>query len=127
MARPRLVWSEDMIELACRLRGEEGASVEEVARAIFARFGQSMSINTVRNKLNDLGVTTPDHVDARTFDHRRNCLWPIGNPMKRGFHFCGAAIKDPNQPYCDQHTDEARKRGQVFEGYARGCETAAAE
>jgi GcrA cell cycle regulator len=34
----------------------------------------------------------------------RRCRWPIGDPRKPGFHFCGAAKPDDGEPYCKTHT-----------------------
>ncbi len=32
----------------------------------------------------------------------RTCKWPIGDPMKDDFHFCGCEISDAS-PYCTYH------------------------
>ncbi|WP_113446923.1 GcrA family cell cycle regulator [Rhizobium cremeum] len=32
----------------------------------------------------------------------RTCKWPIGDPMKDDFHFCGCESSD-NSPYCNYH------------------------
>lgn len=32
----------------------------------------------------------------------RMCKWPIGDPKKAGFHFCGRPAL-PGQPYCAEH------------------------
>lgn len=32
----------------------------------------------------------------------RKCQWPIGDPTKPDFHFCGASAV-PGKPYCDDH------------------------
>ncbi len=32
----------------------------------------------------------------------RTCKWPIGDPMKDDFHFCGCEISD-SAPYCTYH------------------------
>lgn len=32
----------------------------------------------------------------------RTCKWPIGDPMKDDFHFCGCESSD-NSPYCSYH------------------------
>lgn len=32
----------------------------------------------------------------------RTCKWPIGDPMKDDFHFCGCEINDAS-PYCTYH------------------------
>lgn len=32
----------------------------------------------------------------------RNCKWPIGDPAKLGFHYCGKPPQS-GRPYCDAH------------------------
>ena len=32
----------------------------------------------------------------------RTCRWPVGDPTKLGFHYCGQPPKSP-RPYCDAH------------------------
>jgi GcrA cell cycle regulator len=36
----------------------------------------------------------------------RQCAWPIGEPKKPGFHFCGEPTV-PGKPYCQPHCDKA--------------------
>ncbi|CAH0339342.1 GcrA family cell cycle regulator [Rhizobium sp. CECT 9324] len=36
----------------------------------------------------------------------RTCKWPIGDPMKDDFHFCGCEINDAS-PYCGYHAKMA--------------------
>ena len=31
-----------------------------------------------------------------------DCRWPIGDPLKKDFHFCGRG-RTPGQPYCEHH------------------------
>ncbi|MGK9054920.1 GcrA family cell cycle regulator [Neorhizobium sp. CSC1952] len=33
----------------------------------------------------------------------RTCKWPVGDPLKEDFHFCGCDSPD-NSPYCGYHT-----------------------
>lgn len=35
-----------------------------------------------------------------------DCRWPIGDPRKPGFHFCGKS-KVPGSPYCEFHAQRA--------------------
>ncbi|MEQ3744635.1 MAG: GcrA family cell cycle regulator [Henriciella sp.] len=35
-----------------------------------------------------------------------NCKWPIGEPGKKGFHFCGERSLE-GSPYCSDHKQEA--------------------
>lgn len=42
----------------------------------------------------------------RERDHEaggRGCLWPIGEPRRPGFHFCGGQTLAPGRPYCEAH------------------------
>ena len=32
----------------------------------------------------------------------RTCKWPVGDPLKEGFHFCGCDSPD-SSPYCNYH------------------------
>ena len=34
------------------------------------------------------------------------CQWPIGDPLKEGFHFCGDE-NIPTKPYCIEHYKQA--------------------
>lgn len=31
------------------------------------------------------------------------CVWPIGDPGDRGFHFCGDGVRILGEPYCEAH------------------------
>ena len=43
-------------------------------------------------------------------DLKKNmCRWPIGDPMEKGFHFCGRR-KSPGGPYCEHHAAIAYRR-----------------
>jgi len=36
----------------------------------------------------------------------KSCQWPIGDPLKEGFHYCGAQ-NIPTKPYCIDHYKKA--------------------
>ena len=36
----------------------------------------------------------------------RSCQWPIGDPLKEGFHYCGGQ-NIPTKPYCIEHFKKA--------------------
>ena len=40
----------------------------------------------------------------------RTCMWPIGDPSKSDFHFCGAK-RIPARPYCTDHIQLAYQKG----------------
>jgi GcrA cell cycle regulator len=39
---------------------------------------------------------------ARPYGRVINCLWPIGEPGTRSFHFCDSP-SEPGKPYCGEH------------------------
>ena len=39
-----------------------------------------------------------------------NCAWPIGDPRRPGFYFCGRKDLAPGKPYCVQHAAVAYQR-----------------
>ncbi len=41
----------------------------------------------------------------------RTCKWPIGEPGKAGFHFCGRGAED-GMPYCPEHARKAYQPAQ---------------
>lgn len=46
---------------------------------------------------------------AKPLPHRttipgvRECQWPIGEPKRPGFHFCGRPDVVAGKPYCEEH------------------------
>ncbi len=36
----------------------------------------------------------------------KSCQWPIGDPLKEGFHYCGSQ-NIPTKPYCIEHYKKA--------------------
>ena len=36
----------------------------------------------------------------------KSCQWPIGDPLKEGFHYCGCQ-NIPTKPYCIEHYKKA--------------------
>jgi hypothetical protein len=40
----------------------------------------------------------------------RTCAWPIGDPSKKDFRFCGAK-RDAGQSYCEEHVALAYQKG----------------
>ena len=41
----------------------------------------------------------------------RTCKWPIGEPGKAGFHFCGRGA-EAGMPYCPEHARKAYQPAQ---------------
>ena len=44
----------------------------------------------------------PPVIQARQQPSPRQCQWPIGDPTKPDFHFCGESAV-PSKPYCAEH------------------------
>jgi GcrA cell cycle regulator len=40
----------------------------------------------------------------------RKCVWPLGDPRKPDFHFCGAPLYSIMRPYCIEHERLAWKQ-----------------
>ena len=69
--------------------------------AMFHRLAGGKTKERFRAKLPFLkdfetGNSSPASLNSRT------CRWPVGDPTKLGFHYCGQAPKSP-RPYCDAH------------------------
>lgn len=45
------------------------------------------------------------------------CLWPIGHPDEKDFHFCGGDV-ETNKPYCTTHCNVAFERSSKKEAAA---------
>ncbi len=84
------------------------------ARQIAERLG-GVSRNAVIGKAHRLGLSTrPSPVRRheplaapRTFE--RTCKWPIGDPGRDDFYFCGLPSV-PGKPYCEKHCNVAYRR-----------------
>ena len=50
---------------------------------------------------------TPAPEQDRRSSRVATCCWPIGEPGRPGFGFCGQPVAAPNRPYCDDHCDLA--------------------
>jgi GcrA cell cycle regulator len=59
----------------------------------------------------ELGVVArppePDRRPAFPGARARTCQWPIGEPGRNGFRFCGCETTHPRLPYCDVHAATA--------------------
>ncbi len=59
--------------------------------------------------IKELKGPTPEELSAAPrmiglMELRSNdCRWPIGDPMKRGFAFCGNKTRETGEPYCCAH------------------------
>lgn len=129
-------WSDERVELLRQL-WQSGKSAAEIAQQL----GGSISRNAVIGKAHRLGLSgraSPvqkkiDKVaaaaiaraasDAVTYERsptgvnllqltEKTCRWPIGDPKRDGFHFCGARPM-PGLPYCGHHASVA------YQGTAR--------
>lgn len=99
-----LEWSKDKVDLLVSLV-DEGLPIKE----IWERMGLSKS--SVIAKMHRLGIsknppsTTLQRLEAlNIFPGYGNCVFPIGVPNDKDFHFCAAPIIDnPLKPYCGHH------------------------
>lgn len=102
-----MAWTEETINELTRLWGQ-GLSTSEIGRRI------GMSKNAVVGKAHRLGLIArpspikrqapvqPQPPKVVTFGARGGCSWPIGDPRKDDFHFCGEPAM-PGKPYCSKH------------------------
>lgn len=61
-------------------------------------------------------IFVPEHERASILDlNDRRCKWPIGDPMKDDFYYCGKP-KDPNKSYCEGHCEVAYQVNERREG-----------
>ena len=59
-----------------------------------------------------LGAVELRQVGARiTFPPSGRCVWPIGDPDRPNFNFCGERICAPGEPYCREHFLRAHNIG----------------
>lgn len=119
-------WSDERVELLKQLWGA-GKSAAEIAQQL----GCGISRNAVIGKAHRLGLSgraSPVQkkidkvaaaaivraaVEAVEFERsptavnllqltEKTCRWPIGDPKREGFHFCGGRPM-PGLPYCGHH------------------------
>lgn len=102
-----MAWTEETISELTRL-WQQGLSTSEIGRRI------GMSKNAVVGKAHRLGLIArpspikraapvqPQPPKVVTFSRSGGCSWPIGDPRKDDFHFCGEQAM-PGKPYCSQH------------------------
>lgn len=78
------------------------------AKAISQLMG--ISKNAVIGKVHRLAlaprVETPGSPPVANPFPDRGCLWPIGHPGEKGFHFC-CGRPFPGKPYCAEHAARA--------------------
>nr|CAX84191.1 conserved uncharacterized protein [uncultured bacterium] len=107
-----MAWTEETISELTRLWAQ-GLSTSEIGRRI------GMSKNAVVGKAHRLGLigrpspikraapVQPQPPKVVPFGGARGgCSWPIGDPRKEDFHFCGDSAV-PGKPYCLQHAQIA--------------------
>ena len=79
-----------------------------------------------RNKLKKYGLTGRRRAPTFTqpadieipLDERKglddleanDCRWPFGDPKEEGFHFCNRKQSAGGYPYCEHHTNRARRQ-----------------
>ena len=94
------LWAEEAVATLTRLR-EGGGSYGQIARAM------GISKNAAIGKAQRLGMGAPkplpQPVTPDLFPPPQHCVFPLGNPGEPGFHFYGAQVIGPGEPYCDEH------------------------
>ncbi len=103
--RAAMAWNDAQIDLL-KTMWEQGHPASEIALAI----GENTSRNAVIGKAHRMGLSgraSPiknKHAHGATLLvlNERMCRWPIGDPRKPGFHFCGSPI-DVSATYCATH------------------------
>lgn len=100
------MWDQSTVDRLIELK-EEGKSMSEIALAL------GFTKNKIAGKLFRLGLCQHSHWGSRSPSHVAlsrvpigGCLWPFGDPQKKGFHFCGER-QIAGRPYCDAHTRKA--------------------
>lgn len=100
-------WTDEKVAELTRL-WEQGLSTGEIGRRL------DVSKNAVVGKAHRLGLASrPSPIKGRNGAGTpritsvldltaTTCRWPIGDPRKPGFHFCGRKTV-PGKPYCAEH------------------------
>ena len=100
-------WTPEQVELLSKL-WTEGLTTSEIG----LRLG--VSKNAVVGKAHRLSLVArpspikrnenskPPQPKQPTLPPGKACCWPIGDPKKDGFHFCGK-LAIPSKPYCLEH------------------------
>jgi GcrA cell cycle regulator len=98
-------WTPERIAALIALWNEE-LSTSEIGRRL------GITKNAVIGKVHRLGLprrrpsvlTEPEPAQVIKLDALRSgmCSWPLGDPEKEGFHFCGEQAVS-GKPYCTKH------------------------
>jgi len=83
-----MAWTDDRVEVLSKLWAE-GLSASQIAKQLGG---------VTRNAVGEYAtiLTLSEHM----------CKWPIGDPSKSDFRFCGRKT-DPTTPYCEAHSSVA--------------------
>jgi GcrA cell cycle regulator len=81
-----------------------------VTRTVTRAVGATMLKEEVEIETSEEMVFVPAHNVVVPISRRlsltelteRTCKWPVGDPLKEGFHFCGCESPD-SSPYCNYH------------------------
>ena len=99
-------WTDERIEVLKTLWAQ-GVSASEIAETL----GEGVTRNSVIGKAHRLKLTgRPSPISRKNAPKGptllvmtdRMCKWPIGDPKKPGFHFCGITV-DVATTYCPEH------------------------
>ncbi len=100
------MWTDELVAELSRL-WNEGHSTAEIGRRL------GVTKNAVVGKANRIGLPARQSPIKRTVSgvqpdalRRGQCAWPIGDPRKPGFRFCGKP-SEAGKPYCMAHCQAA--------------------
>ena len=102
-------WTEEKVDLLKSLWIQE-KSASEIADII----GDNVSRNAIIGKAHRLALAgRPSPIKKKEQKHttlqrltERMCKWPVGDPKKPGFYFCGKVV-DVTVTYCPEHRSMA--------------------
>ncbi len=87
-------------------RGDNSQTIRpRVSRA--PRPSRSVQTAVVLVEVDPLPLADGSFATMQTID-KPMCRWPIGDPMKADFHFCGQPHKE-GSPYCEVHAARAHR------------------
>ncbi len=110
-------WHEDAVNLLKELWPDQKA--KDIALAISDLGHGEVTRNAVIGKANRLGLSEPSkvmHTLSIKLKYAQNpgpgrCQWPLGDPQRDDFQFCGKEIRK-GSPYCPDHRLLAYRRMQ---------------
>lgn len=83
-----------------------GSTLKAIAKEL------GFSETATRSKIRRMKLPSRDSFQPKQFEDlsKDECKWPLGDPKKPGFGFCGKATVAERKPYCAEHTDLATEK-----------------